>query len=84
MTPKQFEDLAREEFEKFVREKMRERFVLWWSNCDWCPTHTIREMAIAQDAYAEGWVAGVALVLGMAPSEQVALPSPPTLPDADG
>ena len=75
--------MTREEFEEFVTEAMRSGFSSWWPRSEWRRGRpcTIRELAIAQDAYAEGWIRGVALVLGMAPSERAALPSePPSKP----
>jgi hypothetical protein len=71
--------VTREEFEKFVSEEMRSGFAGWWPTSDWGRGRslTIREVAIAQDAYAEGWIRGVALVLGMAQSERAELPNQP-------
>lgn len=50
-----------EDREELLRGPMGERFSLWWGVSEWrSKTHTIREMAIAQDAFAHGWKASAA------------------------
>jgi hypothetical protein len=48
--------------DEVTRGPMASRFSLWWSSTEWRGRYTIREMAIAQDAFAHGWEAGAAVI----------------------
>jgi len=44
--------------ERFTSEAMKEAFSLYWSGSELRKSgHTLREMAIAQDAFVSGWLA---------------------------